>query len=276
MRRFLIVFLICCPLRAMATENLMQNIYGNGNVTITDGIVTQIKADPRSNMHWKFQMFYNNDTHLDNGNGHSYEQPWNIEDNTIGWISKTFTMPDDLADLNGFAFGLNGIERDTKVYFDVKNVMPNETYTLQWRVLNNTQGSVSWSDMRLVHCGAGYELALGENNCSRACENQSVTGGHIPPDATRVYEPNMCTYDQSNLVCDNDYSRIGAVCEQHCTAGIAHLHFGDNKNVLYNRKISAPALCVEYNDQVCYGRLAPGSARGLNVELNGNVYHLID
>ncbi len=270
MRRFLILLLICCPLRAMATENLMQNVRAGGNVTITDGIVTQIKADSWSTMQWKFQLFYN-------GDGDTvFLQPWQFHNNETGWISYTFTMPEKLDNLSSFAFGLNGLDIDTKIYFDIKNVMPNETYTLQWRVLNNTQGSISWTDTLLVRCSDGYELALGENNCSRACENQPTAGGHIPPNATRVDEPDICTYDQSNLVCDNGYSRIGAVCEQHCTAGVAHLRFGENKNVLYNRKIGSPALCVEYNDQVCYGRLAPGNVRGLNVELNGNVYHLVD
>ncbi len=279
MRHLFILFLICCPLHAMATENLIENIRARGNVTITDGVITQITADTMPHMQWKLQIFYNNDRHDDSNsvpNNWSFEQPLLYVDNTIGWISQTFTMPDDLTDATDFLFGLNGLKIDTKFSFDFKDVHPGETYTLQWRVLNNTQGSVSWTDMRLVHCGDGYELALGENNCSRACENQSVTGGHIPPNATRVDEPDICTYDEENLVCDNSYSRIGTTCEQHCTAGIAHLRFGNSANVLYNRKIGSPALCVEYNNQVCYGRLATGNGRGLNVELNGTVYHLID
>ncbi len=276
MRRFLIVLLICCPLRAMATENLMQDVQNGSNVTINDGIIAQISADSSLNMIWKFQIFYNNDKHMGLGDNWSFEQPWNFVDNKIGWFSYTFTITADLTDLAFFTFGLNGVERDTKVSFDIKDVQRGEIYTLQWRVLNNTQGSISWTDMRLVHCGDGYELALGDTNCSRACENQPVTGGHIPPDMPRVDEPNTCTYNPENLICNNGYSQIGSACEQHCTAGISHFHFGDTRNVLYNRKIGTPALCVQYNDRVCYGRLSAGNDTGLNVNVNGAIYHLTD
>jgi len=275
-RRILIGLLVLCPVGAVAAENLIENLRSESyNTTITDGVITQIKADPWAIMQWKFQMFFNNTKHMP-VSGISFEQPSSVVNNNLGFISFTITMPDDLEDLMYFRFGLNGTERDTSVVFDVKNVMPNETYTLQWRVLNNIQGSVSWTDMLLVRCGDGYSLELGDSNCSASCENRDVGGGHIPPDAARVDEPDECTYTPANLICDEGYVKLGTACEQLCTAGITRVHSGQNVNVLYNRKLGTPSLCVSYNGSICYGRLAPGKNTGLNVNLNGTVYHLTD
>lgn len=276
MRRILILWLwlIVSPVCAASVENLMENLRFY-NATITDGVVTQITADSMTDMKWKLQIFYNNNKHQPFGDM-SYDEIVMFVDNRLGFISFTVTMPDDLEDLAYFRFGLNGKEIDTLVVFDIKNVVPNTTYTLQWRVLNNTQGLVSWDDMRLVHCGAGYTLELGDTNCSRPCENQTVVGGHIPADIARVYEPGICTYTPSNLVCDDGYKKIDAACERLCAVEISSLHFGNNSIPLYDRKIGTPVLCVQYNGKICYGRLALGKNTGLNVELNGAVYHLID
>jgi len=271
----LVVWLIFRPVCAVAAENLIENLTSHNNVTMTNGTVNQITADSRDYLQWKVHVVYNNTRHQQIGDI-SYESLIFVVDNSLGIHSITVTMPDDLEDLSYFRFGLNGTEIDTLVRFDIKNVMPNKTYTIQWRVLNNAQGTISWSDMYLVSCADGYELALGDTECSVTCENRATTGGHIPPDSARVYAPGVCTYTPSNLVCDDGWTRMGAACERLCTAGISRLHYGGKSTALYDRKIGAPALCVQYNGRVCYGRLATGENSGLNVELNGSVYHLID
>lgn len=266
MRLILILCLIFLPVYAVASENLMENIEAS-NAVITDGVVSQITADPRSYLQWKFQIFCKD----------AFEQPFVFEYDKTGFLSYTFTMPDFIPEnVEKFAFGINGLKIDTKVYFDIKDVQPNTTYTIQWRVLNTTQGEVSWTDMLLVHCPDGYKLALGDTACSRICENQSVPGGHISPDIAQVYEPDVCTYKPSNLVCDDGYANLDNACEQLCPAGITRLHYGQKFGRLYARKTTAPSLCVQYNGSTCYGRLTTGKSIGLNIELNGTIYHLID
>ena len=275
MRCIFILFLLFINGGAIASENLMEILSGQ-NATITDGVVRQTTADTMDYMRWKIQVFYNNTKHLNyNGTG-SYEPVLHFVDDNIGLISYKFTTPSDLDDILYWRFGLNGSVRDTLVLFNIKDVMPNTTYTLQWRMLNNTQGDVAWTDMFLTLCGDGYSLALGDENCSRTCENQSVDGGYIPPNTTKVYEPENCTYDQSKIVCDNGWANIDNTCRQMCTAGITHLHIGETVNGLYASRPGTPALCVKYNGSICYGHLISGGGAGLNVNLDGQIYHLID
>lgn len=277
MRYIFILFLFLTPYVGVASENLIENLRGGGNTIITDGVVQQQKADTREENQWKLIIYFNNANHgvISGSSNTSYLSRFLYINNQTGFLSRTFTTPDDI-DIKYFRFGLNGMDMDTSVMFDIKDVKPNTTYTIQWRVLNANQGIVNWTDMRVVQCGDGYALALGDENCSRECENQSVDGGYILPNIIRVYEPEMCTYDLSNLICDDGYVRIENACEQMCTAGIRYLHIGDKVNGLYARKTMHPALSVLYNGQVCYGHFAPGKGNGLNVELNGKNYHLID
>lgn len=275
---FILVLFCCITSHASANENLIEDINGGSNITVTDGIIHQVNADIGGGVQWKVQIFFSNDRHypLEGIDGWSLVQPMTYNNNQTGLMSHTFTTPEDLEDFQYFRFGLNGATIDTIVLLQIKDLMPSTTYTIQWRVLNATQGEIAWTDMFLTRCGDGYSLALGNETCSRECENQSVTGGHIPPDSARVYEPAVCTYDQSQLVCDDGYNKINNSCEQMCTAGITRLHIGEKVNGLYSRKLGTPALCIKYNDQTCYGHLTPGHGAGLNINIDGVVYHLID
>ena len=168
-RRILGLFLLLMmPRIAGASENLIENLRNNYNAVITDGVVHQVDADPRLAMQWKFQTWYSNDKHQLAGTG-SYEAIWDVWDSRLGFISYTFTTPDDLDDLLYFRFGLNGDKIDTTVIFDIKNIQPNTTYTLQWRLLNNTQGEVSWDNMFLTYCATGMALPLGTTQCVPIC-----------------------------------------------------------------------------------------------------------
>lgn len=215
------------PMAALASENLIENIRAHTNVTFADGVVHQVEADTRTGMQWKLQAWYNNLTHESYDGQMTYESIWDFWHSQSGFISYTFTTPDDLKDLAYFRFGLNGTKIDTAIWFDIKNVQPNTTYTLQWRVLNTTQGEIAWTDMFLTRCADGYALPLGNTTCV-----------------------------------------------QMCRAGITRLRLGEVTASLYAARIGTPALCVEYNGQICYGHLVPGNGAGLNVRLDGWVYHL--
>ncbi len=275
MRRFFVGVFLAWSAPVMAAENLIDTFIIRQNVTIDDGIIYQVDADEREFLQWKVQVWFANANHIINGD-RSYEQRVTWNSSAIGWQSVTFTTPSDMDDFLYFRFGINGRSIDTTVTFKAKDVAPSTTYTLQWRVLNATQGSIAWTDMFMVHCADGYSLEPGDDNCSHACDNMSVAGGFIPANASRVYEPEICVYDPSHIVCNDGYSKIENTCEQICTAGIRHLHVGDMVNNLYNRKRSTPALHIEYNGHVCYGYLAPGTGGGVNINLNGAIYHLID
>lgn len=276
MRCFFIVLMLLLPGMAAASENLIENLRTMSNTAINDGVIAQVGPDTHDDVYWKLQVIYNNTKHKFYNEKLSYESLYTAIINRSGFISITFITPNDLEDIAFVRFGLNGKVRDSIVAFDIKDIMPKTAYTLQWRVLNMTQGEIAWTDMRVVHCGDGYSLALGDEICSHTCENKSVVGGYVPADITKVYEPETCAYDESKLVCYDGYVRIDNTCEQMCTAGIRHLHVGDNKNILYARKISTPALCVKYNGSICYGHLTPGRGSGLNVNVDGAIYHLID
>ena len=222
------VLLILGPLSAMASENLIEDLRNYNNTDIADGLVHQMDADTREGIRWKFQVWYNNDKHVQYNGTVTYEQLWQIDNPQIGFLSHTFTTPDDLEDFVFCKFGVQGSERDTTVRFDVKNIQPNTRYTLQWRVLNTRQGEIAWDNMFMTHCATGYALPLGETDCA-----------------------------------------------QICPAGVTHLNVGDVQYLLYANRVGTPALGVGYNGQMCYGHLVSGQGAGLNVNLNGVVYHLI-
>lgn len=215
------------PMAVLASENLIENFRSNINVTVTDGVVHQVQADTRTGMQWKLQAWYNNVNHEPSNGQMTYESIWDFWRSQSGFISYTFTTPDDLKDLAYFRFGLNGAKIDTTIIFNIQNVLPNTQYTLQWRVLNAVQGEIAWTDMFLTRCADGYALPLG-----------------------------------------------GTACVQMCRAGITRLRVGEATTGLYAARIGTPALCVEYNGQICYGHLVPGNGTGLNVRLDGGVYHL--
>ncbi len=81
--------------------------------------------------------------------------------------------------------------------------------------------------------------------------------------------------------CVNGYELNGdALCEKIplCEAGITTLHIGNGVSIpLYKNSRTTPSLHVGYNNQVCYGSLASGSATGaLNVNIGGSVYHAVE
>lgn len=117
-------------------KNLVSDIAPGGNVTIDNGVVTQLSADTKTNLEWKIQGF-NNNTFITSFNG--------ITSNTLGVISRPFVKDETF---NKLRFGLNGSQKDTLVILDVSNLL-NGNYVLSWNLTNASQGSISWKDIQI-------------------------------------------------------------------------------------------------------------------------------
>ena len=119
-------------------KNLFNYQIATGsNTTISNGVVTQITADSRTNLQWKIQK-YNNSTFIEN--------IAQISENDVGTMNFQFTK---LSTFNKIRFGLNGGTIDTLVYYDVSNLTNGTTYTLSFNITNTTQGSVSWNNIQI-------------------------------------------------------------------------------------------------------------------------------
>lgn len=118
------------------SENLIDSsmLSASSNVTILNGIITQIAAD--SSEGWIKCISTNNGTYISVlGTGTKAN----------GVQSITFTKDDTFNQVN---FGIGGTQRDTMVRADVSH-LPNGTYTIQANFTNITQGSISWKDMMI-------------------------------------------------------------------------------------------------------------------------------
>ena len=107
------------------------------NVNISNGVVTQMIADSKTDLQWKIQT-YNNTTYLTTIKS--------FVNNSTGTINVSFTKD---SSFNIIRFGLNGTQRDTLVYYNVNNLNNGTTYTVSFNVTNTTQGSVSWNNIQL-------------------------------------------------------------------------------------------------------------------------------
>lgn len=118
-------------------KNLISSIgvFGTENVTIENGVVTQIEADTKEFIIFKIQY-------------HSVEGTWHQEEivpsaSDIGVLSIPFNIEHEIDLLR---FGVSGSKIDTVVGF---NTIPRGTYVFSCNVTNLTQGSVSWRDMQI-------------------------------------------------------------------------------------------------------------------------------
>lgn len=108
-----------------------------GNVTISNGTVTQIIADTSTTPIFKSNL-YNGGNRIGTVSSSDYVT-------TIGRVGASFTKT---AEVTGIGFGLNGAKIDTIVYADVSN-LPDGLYFISVDFTNVTQGSFSWKDMML-------------------------------------------------------------------------------------------------------------------------------
>ena len=132
------------PVRANHTfkgwngKNLFNTeIATSSNATISNGVVTQTTADTKTDLQWKIQA-YNDNTYI-------RQLTWYVK-NTLGIVESTFNKD---STFNRIAFGLNGSQRDTMVYYYINDLTNGSNYHLSFNVTNTTQGSVSWNNIQL-------------------------------------------------------------------------------------------------------------------------------
>lgn len=107
------------------------------NISINNGVFTQVTADTKANLEWYLQG-YNNSSFVDT-------LATTIK-NTLGIVSLKFTKT---SSFNALRFGLNGSQRNTMVYIPIDNLEDDKTYVISANIINVTQGSVSWEDMQI-------------------------------------------------------------------------------------------------------------------------------
>ena len=114
-----------------------KNIIENDNLSYTNGVFKQKSADTRDELQWKIQGFKGNE-YVKNLTATKVQKS--------GTVYLTFTKDSSFDNLR---FGINGEKIDTLVRFDAYSLTDGKTYTISAKILNSTQGSVSWSNLQL-------------------------------------------------------------------------------------------------------------------------------
>ena len=114
-----------------------KNIIENDNLSYTNGVFKQKSADTRDELQWKIQGFKGNE-YVKNLTATKVQKS--------GTVYLTFTKDSSFDNLR---FGINGAKIDTLVRFDAYSLIDGKTYTISAKILNSTQGSVSWSNLQL-------------------------------------------------------------------------------------------------------------------------------
>ncbi len=114
-----------------------KNIIENDNLSYTNGVFKQKSADTRTELQWKIQGFKGNE-YVKNLTATKVQKS--------GTVYLTFTKDSSFDNLR---FGINGAKIDTLVRFDAYSLTDGKTYTISAKILNSTQGSVSWNNLQL-------------------------------------------------------------------------------------------------------------------------------
>ena len=114
-----------------------KNIITNDNLSYTNGVFKQKSADTRDELQWKIQGFKGNE-YVKNLTATKVQKS--------GTVYLTFTKDSSFDNLR---FGINGAKIDTLVRFDAYSLTDGKTYTISAKILNSTQGSVSWNNLQL-------------------------------------------------------------------------------------------------------------------------------
>ena len=114
-----------------------KNIIENDNLSYTNGVFKQKSADTRTELQWKIQGFKGNE-YVKNLTATKVQK--------YGTVYLTFTKDSSFDNLR---FGISGAKIDTLVRFDAYSLTDGKTYTISAKILNSTQGSVSWNNLQL-------------------------------------------------------------------------------------------------------------------------------
>lgn len=118
-------------------KNLANEIVAAVNVGANNGVYTQKTADTKTNIDWKVEGRLQ---------GTFIKSFARFVDHGLGVKTASFVKD---ASFDRIYIGINGSARDTLIYIPVDDLINGETYTVQWNVLNATQGSVSWNNVQL-------------------------------------------------------------------------------------------------------------------------------
>ena len=114
-----------------------KNIIDYANLSYSNGVFKQSSADTRTDLGWKIQGF----------KGTNYVKNLTAtKTQNSGTVSLTFIKDSSFDNLR---FGVNGEKIDTLVRFDASSLTNGKTYTISAKIVNSTQGSVSWSNLQL-------------------------------------------------------------------------------------------------------------------------------
>ncbi len=78
-------------------------------------------------------------------------------------------------------------------------------------------------------------------------------------------------------VCSDEMTGTCWLVRMLCAAGITALNTSGGLSFpLYSDKSTSPSLHILYNNTICYGDMASGvAADAININYNGNVYHVV-
>lgn len=116
--------------------NLAHSLSAGANTTITDGVVTQIRADTYNTIYLKALLYEGSKLQSSSVVKSLYE---------TGVHSVTFNKK---GAENRLVFGINGSAFDTTINIDITD-LPIGEYTSSANFTNITQGSISWKDTML-------------------------------------------------------------------------------------------------------------------------------
>lgn len=178
-------------------KNLCKGITTNSNVTINDGVVTQITADTASG--WIKCVSYKNGTYVGVlGTGTL----------AVGVQSLVFVKDDTFNQVN---YGVGGTQRDTMIRIDVSN-LPNGTYTISGNFTNITQGSISWKDM---------QIEVGDTATEFESFKESVS---YTPNADGTVNGVTSLYPATTLLTDNEGVTITAEYNKDLNKAFAEIY----------------------------------------------------
>ena len=103
----------------------------------------------------------------------------------------------------------------------------------------------------------------------KPCTNKPANSHYI---SAGTPEGNNCSWE-----CDDGFAQYNDLCWPLCATGVQYIKTSSGISVpLFSDKLSQPALCVEYNNGVCYAVLELGEKNSaINIIYNGVNYHAV-
>ena len=165
------------------------------------------------------------------------------------------------------------ISTDTGKYY-IDGAWDGEKY---WRGLSNklwyaAEPGYYLSQYRSTSSNNWYR---GTKPCTNAPAHAHYTGPGTPDDP--VTSGGKTDYNNCPWECDTGYGRSGDECVPLCTAGATEFHVREYVfNIYPNDLCDSPAIRLGLPGGTCCVRLELGDGPGLNVDIDGDVYHTVN